>query len=92
MRLITGRRLSSPSIVPNRHIDPAARLVLQELGWVRVPAKRDLWYAPCHRGNGLIDAAWREKLELDTAARVKGVRLVSEREESALSSSTPASK
>jgi hypothetical protein len=79
VRLTTGARVLDPIILPNRHLDAKARDILRKLGWTRVPARLDLWYAPVSLTWKLIHSAREEKAELDAAARAKGERLAKER-------------
>jgi hypothetical protein len=79
VRLTSGAKVLDPIILPNRHLDDEARDTLRELGWTRVPARLDLWYAPVSLTWKLIHSAREEKAELDAAARAKGEMLAKER-------------
>lgn len=79
VRLTSGAKVLDPVILPNRHLDAKARDILQELGWTRVAARLDLWYAPVSLTWKLIHSAREEKAELDAAARAKRERLAKER-------------
>ena len=78
VQLTSGAKVLNPIILPNRHLDTKARDILRQLGWTRVPARLDLWYAPVSLTWMLIRSAREEKAELDAAARAKGKRLAKE--------------
>jgi hypothetical protein len=78
IRLTSGAKVLRPIILPNRHLDTKARDILRRLGWTRVPARLDLWYAPVSLTWTLIRSARAEKAELDAAAKAKGERLATQ--------------
>ena len=79
VRLTNKTTVKRPIILPNRHLDDEARDILRDLGWTRVAARLDLWYAPVWLTWKLIHSAREEKADLDAAARAKGERLAKER-------------
>ena len=74
-----GVRQTHPACIPNQALTPAQREALKAHGWVRVPARYDLWYSASMQRAGAVQRALEVKAKLDQAARQKGERMDHER-------------